>query len=306
MNYFKDLTYYSLQHFENSKNVGWINKKADFYKGNVSEEFIKKLWEYIKYPLNMVRDTNDSIVMTYNNEKVTLGFSEIRVLGEDCVKRFAAPDLIFQYVMEYNYCPPKEFIDAVLSGPKPNSLEYKNYMSKFNEDSLWGEDIGIVELSEKLRKSILNYNNEFVKEVIQEDLKWINILTKEGSLLNVSILNKNIDLAKQLISREIDINKFSGIELINALLNDENELIELLLSKNIMFNLSSPKMNPLFIATRKGNFKAVEMLLDNGVDATLEYSNEFMRNFSVIELARKMNQNEIVTLLNAQKQTRYN
>ncbi|WP_025698332.1 ankyrin repeat domain-containing protein [Paenibacillus durus] len=301
---YKDLTCYSLQHFENAKNVGWINKKEDFHKGSVTKEFIEKLWGYIKYPLNTVRDANESKVMLFNGEKVTLGFSEIRVMSEDGKNRFAAPDLIFQYVMEYNYCPPKEFINAVLSGPGPYSLEYKNYMSKYNEQNLWGEDADIVELSEKLRRSIIN-NNDFIKKTIETDSKCINVLTKEGSLLNVSILNKNIDLAKQLIWMDIDINKFSGVELINAVLNDENELVELLLLKNIMFNLSSPKTNPLFIAVRKGNFEAVKLLLNKGVDPSIEYSNEFMKNFNVIQLAQKMNQSEIVTLLNEHEPNRY-
>jgi ankyrin repeat protein len=97
----------------------------------------------------------------------------------------------------------------------------------------------------------------------------------------------------------IDINKFSGVELISALQNSENELIELMLHKGILFNLSSPKTNPLFIAVRKGNSEAVRMILDKGIDATLEYSNEFMKSFSAIQLAQNMKQNEIVAILEA-------
>ncbi|GIP59740.1 ankyrin repeat domain-containing protein [Paenibacillus woosongensis] len=294
---YKDMTCYSLHHFENSKNVGWINIKNDFHRASLSEEFVSNLWEYIRYPLNVDRTSNDSVVVQYNKETKTLGFSEIRVISEDGLTKYAAPDLIFQYITQYSYCPPQEFIDAVLKGPKPTSPEYKYYISKYNEENLWGEDSKIVELSQNITNNIINNNNEYVSTLIQEKVDYINILTKDGSLLNASILNNNIGMAIQLLTMNIDVNKFSGIELISAILCQEDELIELLLGKNIMFNLSSPKTNPLFIATRKGNHKAVKLLLEHGIDPSIEYSNEFMRNFSVLDLAKKMNQGEIVSLL---------
>lgn len=49
------MTCYSLHHFENSKNVGWIDIKNDFHRASLSEEFVSKLWEYIRYPLNVDR-----------------------------------------------------------------------------------------------------------------------------------------------------------------------------------------------------------------------------------------------------------
>lgn len=284
---YKDLTYYCLHHFENSYNVGWIDVQDDFPKVSLSQEFMAKLWEYIKFPLNVHRSSNDSVLVHYNGEKKTLGFSEIRVLSKDSLKRYAAPDLIFHYVTKYNYCPPEEFIEAVLTGPKPGSSEYIHFMSKYNEENLWGENAEIVELSEMLRKNIISHSNAYVIRILEENLEYIHILTKEGSLLNLSILNRNIALAKQLLTMGIDLNKFSGIELISALTHEEDDLIELLLARNVMFNLSSPRTNPLFIATRKGNLKAVQLLLENGVDPSIEYSNEFMRNFSVIDLARE-------------------
>lgn len=288
MIYYKDLTCYSLHHFENSYNVGWIDVKDDFPKATLSQEFITKLWEYIKFPLNVHRSSNDPALVQYNEEKKTLGFSEIRVLSKDGSKKYAAPDLIFHYITKYNYCPPEEFIEAVLTGPKPGSSEYIHFISKYYEENLWGESAEIVHLSEKLRKNIISHNNAFVIRILEENLEYINILTKEGSLLNASILNKNTALAKQLLNMGIDVNKFSGIELISALTHEENDLIELLLTRHVMFNLSSPRTNPLFIATRKGNLKAVQLLLENGIDPSIEYSNEFMRNFSVIDLGREI------------------
>ncbi|GAA0137055.1 hypothetical protein YSY43_38960 [Paenibacillus sp. YSY-4.3] len=66
---YKDLTCYCLHHFENSYNVGWIDVKDDFPKASLSQEFIAKLWEYIKFPLNAHRSSNDSVLVHYNGEK---------------------------------------------------------------------------------------------------------------------------------------------------------------------------------------------------------------------------------------------
>ena len=58
MNYYEDGTYYSLQHFENAKNIGWIDLESDFNKGKVSEKVIENLWKFLDYPVNVIRTNN--------------------------------------------------------------------------------------------------------------------------------------------------------------------------------------------------------------------------------------------------------
>ncbi len=46
----KDLTYYSRRHFENAKNIGFIDvRKGNFTKGKVSNKFMENLKLYIKF-----------------------------------------------------------------------------------------------------------------------------------------------------------------------------------------------------------------------------------------------------------------
>jgi hypothetical protein len=49
------------------------------------------------------------------------GGNEIRVLAGE--KVFAAPVLIFHYVISHRYRPPEEFIQAVMRSPRPGSPE---------------------------------------------------------------------------------------------------------------------------------------------------------------------------------------
>ncbi len=294
--YYNDLTYYSCHYFENAKNIGWIDEER-FTRGNVTEEFVEKLLKYVKEPLHVVSNCFYPVKMTYKNELLSLGFLEIRVLSEDGKQRYAAPDLIFHYILECGYKPPQEFIDAVLYGPKPDSLEYRNFMSRYKEEYLWGELPETVKLAERLTKIIYENNIKELKNIISQNPNNINIVTNGGSLLNVAIKAHDIDIAKYLLLEGIEINKFSGKELNTAIGEMQNEIVKLLLSNGIIISLKTHLLNPLFTAVSYNNYGAVKLLLDIGIDKSIEYSNPYMRNMSVIKLAQMGRKEEIIKLL---------
>ncbi len=296
--YYDDLTYYScpFHYFENAKNIGWI-EETGFNKGSVPEEFIENLLKYIKEPIHVVSDCFYPIKMIYKNELLSLGYLEIRVLSENGKQRYAAPDLIFHYIVELGYKPPQEFIDAVLYGPKPGSIEYENFMKRYKEEYLWGEPEETVKLSEKLTSIIYGNNIEELKEIIGKRKDILDIVTKDGSLLNVAIKAHDIDIVKYLLSEGIDINKFSGEELNTAIGEMQNEVVKLLLSKDITINLKTYLSSPLFTAVSYNNYGAVKLLLDIGIDKNISYSNPYMKNMTVVKLAEKGKQEEIIKLL---------
>ncbi len=57
-----------------------------------------------------------------------LGSAEIWVIANDG-KIFACPDLILHYIVDHNYLPPEEFIEAVENGPIPNSTAFKKMLT---------------------------------------------------------------------------------------------------------------------------------------------------------------------------------
>lgn len=144
MSYYQDLSEYSYFQVENSKNIGWLDKDNSFSTGIVSEEFINKLWLYLRVDLmisrgyhvcNLCKNPNKEVfVANYNGETLKLGFAEIRVLSEDSNIIYASPDLIYHYILDHGYKPPEEFIQAVLNGPKPGSIEYEKFLSTFNDE----------------------------------------------------------------------------------------------------------------------------------------------------------------------------
>lgn len=147
MTYFPDLslyTYHSTGEGENTLNVGWLDITQPFQKGEVPTDFIDRLWEFCRTRIVVMRgfhqgqfceNSSDGIpTIQYKDEVFKAGYSELRVFGKENII-YAAPNLIFHYIIGHRYCPPQEFIDAVLSSPFPETQEYKEKATQY----FWGK-----------------------------------------------------------------------------------------------------------------------------------------------------------------------
>ena len=123
----------------NTYNIGWLENTRKFNKGRVPDQVLFKLWEYIKCPFREKRGVywNKTLDMfpqyfkaKYNGYEIPLGDAEIRVIDEENKCVYAAPNLVLHYIMNHHYLPPKEFLNAVMYGPKPNSDKYSEYIMK--------------------------------------------------------------------------------------------------------------------------------------------------------------------------------
>jgi hypothetical protein len=149
MAYFKDLTIY--EYFRSPEkmdvpvlNIGWLEKDG-FEKGETSPEFRDKLFQFCldKNIVMIARGFQECVFcgMTGldwarnhpdygpNTNWMSIGDGEIRVIGKSAI--YAAPALIYHYVVEHHYKPPQEFVDAVLTGPQSGSNEYQSYLDLY-------------------------------------------------------------------------------------------------------------------------------------------------------------------------------
>ncbi|MBC2369339.1 ankyrin repeat domain-containing protein [Listeria booriae] len=305
MNLYRDLSYYSDQHYENAKNIGWCKSDNHFGKSsNMDKDLIRNLWEFIKRPVNKTRGGMRIESVEYNNEKLNLGFSEIRVLDSNG-GRYAAPDLLFHSIINGNYQPPQCFIDAVMDGPKPGTKVYEDYLSRYRQEMLWGESEEVIKISNRLTSCVLNGDMDGLFGFLDNSTEYnnsksfIDIITENGSLLNTAIIAGKTDIARKLIEKGINIDKFSGSELNSAIDNNETEIVELLLIKGIFINVASMSTNPLFKAIVSNNIEVVELLLNHGIDVSTSYSNEFVRDMTALDMAKKYNNTKILKLLEA-------
>lgn len=54
-------------------------------------------------------------VIEVDSQKIPLGSAEVRVIDSGG-QVLIAPDLVYHYVADHHYLPPKEFIEAVIQG----------------------------------------------------------------------------------------------------------------------------------------------------------------------------------------------
>lgn len=291
MDNYKDFTYYSHQHFEDSYNIGWDGCEKNL---DINDSFMDNLLIYFETPFNKVRNGNYKI-LDFHGKQYTLGLSEIRVLSEDERTCYAAPDMILHNILNNNYVPPKGFMEAVINGAKPNTDAYKEYILRYNEAHLWGKNKDYIEIVDYLVDLIENNPVDF-KKVINANKDYLDIVTLKGSLLNYCILKGKIDLSLYLIDAGININNFSGIEILSAINTGQEELITILLRNNINVNVSNMKNNPIFIAIRKGDLKLTKLLIDK-TEFCIKYNNEFYQDMDMIKFSKLCNKNEIYEFL---------
>ncbi len=74
--FYKDLTYYSKRHFENAKNLVFIDiRKGNFTKGKISNKFMENLKLYIKFA---------TLGACLNVERVKYNFNEDKSTNDIC------------------------------------------------------------------------------------------------------------------------------------------------------------------------------------------------------------------------------
>jgi hypothetical protein len=141
MTYFKDLSRYEYlsDRFArpNTLNIGWLGLDNKFPTDTPSDELLDLVWSFCKISIAQTRGVHecefckvkDSELGERKGEKLLLGTSEIRVFAEDGTI-YAAPTLIYHYILKHSYQPPYVFIAALRNCPNPQSNEY---FEKLNE-----------------------------------------------------------------------------------------------------------------------------------------------------------------------------
>ncbi len=137
MAYYSDLSpyrYLSSDGGPTTLNVGWLDKHHVYPQSKVPDGFVEQLWRFCCKPVLPMRGLHECdfcpiadkyVVERYGTEERKLGSAQIRVFGQDDVV-YAAPDMIYHYVVRHQYCPPSEFIQAVLEGPLPGTPAFRD------------------------------------------------------------------------------------------------------------------------------------------------------------------------------------
>ena len=275
-----DMTKYCYQHFENAYNIGWnVNFDSTVEsKETFDSIFIEKLTLYCENPLNS--DLNGVCRETeIDGKKYVKGFGEIRIIDLKKKIRYAAPNVIIDDILNGKYIPPIEFVDAVLTGPTFDSEEYQEFYLNYSEKNFWGE------------------NEENLKKIVKVLELAGDFEGPKGSLLNYTITEGKEKEALWLIENGIDINAFDGLELMTAIKKNNNIIAKKLIDEGIVINSREMKDNPLVSAIRFSNAFLVEELMKNYRNLIVTYSNEYVRNCSVLDIAERTKNEKIINIV---------
>ncbi len=119
-------------------NVGWLDENYPFPTGPTSTAFHERLLAHCRFEFTVnhcfgihecqfCSSPEPRVKVPWGDEQIFLGNGEIRVIGTEVV--YAAPTLIYHYVVDHDYQPPEEFVEAVLAGPGPGSDEHQILLS---------------------------------------------------------------------------------------------------------------------------------------------------------------------------------
>jgi hypothetical protein len=145
--YYPDLSPYQYLQSERSHNrstqllnIGWLDHAHGYPQGSVLPAFVERLRIFCALPVvstmglhicglcNGPEDRLDyknllpqpRISRSQDSPSFSLGSGEIRVIGAKGII-YAAPNMLYHYVVDHHYRPPDAFISAVRSSRLPDS-----------------------------------------------------------------------------------------------------------------------------------------------------------------------------------------
>ena len=102
-------------------NVGWLDRRYDYTRGPTTETFRSRLSLFCANP-PFPGHSCGYHPCPFCGDQVKCR-AEITIPGRDA--EYQAPAIVDHYVIDHDYRPPDEFIDAVMSAPLPGSPEYE-------------------------------------------------------------------------------------------------------------------------------------------------------------------------------------
>ena len=103
--------------------VGWSDAAHPLTRGEVDPEFLARLGRLYSDRVKQTRgfqlcpfcpNAPFGLPANVQGEMILLGSAEVH-LRDSLGRSFAAPDLIYHYITAHGYCPPAEFIEAVMA-----------------------------------------------------------------------------------------------------------------------------------------------------------------------------------------------
>lgn len=142
--------------------------------------------------------------------------------------------------------------------------------------------------------------------LLDNEPELVQATTPFGSLMHVAAGVGDELMLDLLVKRGADLESrggtFGGTALNYAASKAQFGAVWFLLSRGAQMDVSEPERNPLFSAVQSGSLDIARLLIEHGIDATVAYTGESMKNMDALAFALEMGQMKIAHFLRTRLQ----
>lgn len=156
-------------------------------------------------------------------------------------------------------------------------------------------------VQKRIRDAIRSGDDATAQTLIASDPAQVLASTPFGTWLHVASCFGRLAIVRFLVGVGADVNTrggtFGGTPLNEAAGRGHLAVVEYLLSVGGQMETRKPEANPLFSAIYGGHSDVVRLLLARGIDPSVRYTGQRMRDMDAEAFARERGQVEIAQLL---------
>ncbi|EKF73640.1 ankyrin [Alcanivorax hongdengensis A-11-3] len=142
---------------------------------------------------------------------------------------------------------------------------------------------------------------EKIKAILEEEPGYLHKMTPFGSWLHIAASAGQQMIAEYLIDQGIDININGGVSggspLNAAAQEGQREMVCFLIKNGALFDTSEPERNALFSAIYDGHTDIARILVEAGIDTSVKYTGQSMKNMGALEFAKERGHAETIAYM---------
>ncbi|MGU3370238.1 ankyrin repeat domain-containing protein [Bacillus mycoides] len=158
-----------------------------------------------------------------------------------------------------------------------------------------------IQIAKRMRDSIKSGQLDTLRDLLEKEPKMLEYVTPFGTWLHVATAHGQLEIIEYLINSGINIHAKGGTFSTNALERAATKgylhIAEYLIKHQVEIDTSEPDRNPLFAAIYSSHFEIIKLLVMNGIDITIKYSGNNMKDVDAYTFAIERGEMKIAEYL---------
>ncbi|SCC39221.1 ankyrin repeat domain-containing protein [Bacillus mycoides] len=158
-----------------------------------------------------------------------------------------------------------------------------------------------IQIAKRIRESIKSGQLNTLRDLLEREPKMLEYVTPFGTWLHVATAHGHLEIIEYLVNSGIDIHAKGGTFSTNVLERAATKgylyIAEYLIKHHVEMDTSEPDRSPLFAAIYSSHFEIVKLLVMNGIDITIKYSGNNMKDMDAYTFAVERGEMKIADYL---------